>query len=115
MEYLVVCLISPVASSLTLFSGFGIGKLLLPAFLLFFPAEVAVATAAIIHLFNNLSKLTLLGRLANRTEALCLSLSAIGAWFVGAGLLVASSGIPSLMSYSALGQERTVLAVNAAW
>jgi len=40
MSYLVVCGVAVVAAGLTLFSGFGLGTLLLPAFALFFPLEV---------------------------------------------------------------------------
>ena len=43
MSYLVVCGVAHVAAGLTLYSGFGLGTLLLPAFALFFPLEVAVA------------------------------------------------------------------------
>ena len=37
MEYVVVCLVALGASALTLFSGFGLGTVLMPAFALFFP------------------------------------------------------------------------------
>ena len=46
MEWLVVGLAAFGASALTLFSGFGLGTLLLPAFALFFPADLAVAMTA---------------------------------------------------------------------
>jgi len=36
-------------SGLTLFSGFGLGTLLMPTFVLFFPIEVAVAATAIVY------------------------------------------------------------------
>src|SRR5690606_23584171 len=36
MSYLVICTVALLASTLTFFSGFGLGKLLLPAFALFF-------------------------------------------------------------------------------
>ncbi|MBM4056021.1 MAG: sulfite exporter TauE/SafE family protein, partial [Planctomycetes bacterium] len=39
MVYLVICTVSLVVSALTLFSGFGLGTLLMPAFALFFPLE----------------------------------------------------------------------------
>jgi len=41
MEYIVVCLVAFIVSGLTLFSGFGLGTLLMPAFALFFPIPVA--------------------------------------------------------------------------
>ncbi len=58
---MLVCLVALLASGLTLFSGFGLGTLLLPAFALFFPVEIAVAATAIVHLINNLFKLLLVG------------------------------------------------------
>ncbi|MEK9138207.1 MAG: sulfite exporter TauE/SafE family protein, partial [Bacteroidota bacterium] len=59
MEYLIVCTIALLASGLTLFSGFGLGTLLLPAFILFFPPDVAVGMTAIVHFLNNIFKLVL--------------------------------------------------------
>lgn len=53
------------ASGLTLFSGFGLGTLLMPVFALFFPVAVAIAATAVVHLANNLFKLALLARLAD--------------------------------------------------
>ena len=48
----VVSLIAALASSLTFFSGFGLGTLLLPAFALFYPIELAVASTAVVHSFT---------------------------------------------------------------
>lgn len=48
------------ASVLTFFSGFGLGTLLTPVFLYFFPLEAAVAMTALVHLANNLFKISLL-------------------------------------------------------
>ena len=62
MEYIVVPVVALFASGLTLFSGFGLGTLLLPAFVLFFPADVAIALTALVHFLNNLFKLYLMGR-----------------------------------------------------
>ena len=41
--HLLVALTAAFAAFLTLYSGFGLGTLLLPVFALFFPVEVAVA------------------------------------------------------------------------
>ena len=62
MEYLAVCAAALVSSGLTLFSGFGLGTLLMPVFALFFPVEIAIGLTAIVHFLNNLFKLALLGR-----------------------------------------------------
>ena len=42
MEFILIPAVGFLVSGLTFFSGFGLGTLLLPAFLAFFPAEVAV-------------------------------------------------------------------------
>jgi uncharacterized membrane protein YfcA len=55
-EELLVLAVALAASLLTFFSGFGLGTLLLPAFALVFPLDVAVAATALVHLANNVSK-----------------------------------------------------------
>lgn len=62
MEELVIILVAFGASMLTFFSGFGLGTMLTPAFILFFPPEIAVAATAIVHFANNLFKLLLVGK-----------------------------------------------------
>jgi len=57
----IVALVALVAAALTLFSGFGLGSLLLPAFALFFDLDVAIAATAVVHLLNNLFKTGMLG------------------------------------------------------
>jgi hypothetical protein len=39
MEYIIVCLVAVLVSVLTLFSGFGLGTALMPAFVLFSPCR----------------------------------------------------------------------------
>jgi len=51
-----VCISSFIVACLTFFSGFGLGTLLLPLLSLFFPVPVAVASTAVVHLLNNVSK-----------------------------------------------------------
>lgn len=105
MEFVVVPLVAVLASALTLFSGFGLGTLLLPAFALFFPAEVAVGMTAVVHFLNNLFKLTLLGRHANAGVALRFGLPAVIAAFGGAATLVWLSGRPPLFRWSLGGRS----------
>lgn len=59
MEFLLLGLISLTASLLTFFSGFGLGTLLTPAFLLFFSLQEAILMTAVVHLLNGLFKLIL--------------------------------------------------------
>ncbi|MBX3377841.1 MAG: sulfite exporter TauE/SafE family protein [Phycisphaeraceae bacterium] len=65
MDYLLVSITALLAAGLTFFSGFGLGTILMPAFALFFPIEVAIAATAVVHLANNLFKLALVGRQAH--------------------------------------------------
>ncbi|MDH3285897.1 MAG: sulfite exporter TauE/SafE family protein [Acidobacteriota bacterium] len=60
--YVVIGTVALAVAGLTLFSGFGLGTLLMPAFALFFPLPVAVAATAIVHFLNGLFKLSLLYR-----------------------------------------------------
>lgn len=46
MTYLAIGLTAFLVSGLTLFSGFGLGTVLMPAFALFFPLPVAIAATA---------------------------------------------------------------------
>ena len=96
MIYLVVCSVALLASALTLFSGFGLGTILLPAFALFFPIEAAVGATATIHLANNLFKLGLVGRHANRRIVLGFGLPAIPAAVIGAWLLTRLAEAPEI-------------------
>lgn len=87
MAELAVCLVAAASAFLTLFTGFGLGTLLLPAFALFFPLEVAVAATAIVHLANNLFKLALLGRFADAGTVIRFGIPAVACAFAGAIVL----------------------------
>jgi len=65
MDYILVGIIALLGSGLTFFSGFGLGTLLMPVFALFFPIDIAIALTAIVHLLNNIFKLTLIGKQAD--------------------------------------------------
>lgn len=87
MDYLIVGLVAFLASGLTLYSGFGLGTVLLPAFAIFFPVPVAVAATGTVHLLNNLFKGGLLGRHADWRIVALFGLPAIPAAVAGAWLL----------------------------
>lgn len=99
MEFVVVALVAVFVSGLTLFSGFGLGTLLMPVFALFFPVEVAVAATAVVHGANNLFKISLLGRHADRSLVLRFGLPAIVAAFAGAAALGLVSHFEELARY----------------
>ena len=77
MEFLGVALAALLAAGLTLYSGFGLGTLLLPVFALFYPVEVAVAATAVVHGANNVFKVSLVGKHADRGVVLRFGLAAI--------------------------------------
>lgn len=112
MQYLVICIVSLFVSGLTLFSGFGLGTLLLPAFILFFPVPVAVAATAVVHLANNLFKAVLVGRKADWLVLAKFALPAAGAAMVGAGLLNVVSGLPSVTSYQLGGRIHEITLIG---
>jgi uncharacterized membrane protein YfcA len=66
LNFLVVSLAAFLAAGLTMYSGFGLGTLMLPVFALFFPVEMAVVATALVHGANNVFKVSLLGRHADR-------------------------------------------------
>ncbi len=104
MDYLIVSLAALIASGLTLFSGFGLGTLLMPVVAIFFPIEVAIAITAMVHLANNVFKVGLLGRQTNRSVLARFGFPAIAAAFAGAWLLTWLSDVPPVYEYTALGR-----------
>lgn len=103
-SYLVISLVAFGASLLTLFSGFGLGTLLLPAFLLFFPLEIAIALTAIVHLANNLFKLALFYPFINSHILKRFGIPSVLAAFIGAWCLSLLSNVPHLGAISLLGK-----------
>ncbi|TRX02723.1 sulfite exporter TauE/SafE family protein [Flavobacterium gawalongense] len=99
MEYIIICLAALLGSGLTLFSGFGLGTLLVPVFGLFFPIEIAIILTAIVHFLNNLFKLFLLGKSANLNVVLRFGIPAILFAFLGAYILSLLTDMQPLMDY----------------
>jgi uncharacterized membrane protein YfcA len=114
MDYLVICLVTLIVSGLTLFSGFGLGTLLMPAFALFFPLPVAVAATAVVHLANNLFKVLLVGRKADWSVVARFAAPAVVAAFAGAALLTLFARAAPLSSYEIGGMTFEITAVNLA-
>lgn len=114
MDYAVVCLVASAASALTLFSGFGLGTLLMPAFAAFFPVPAAVGMTAVVHFLNNVFKLALFGRAADREVVLRFGVPAVLAAFAGAWALLWLAHLPALAAYTAFGRSFEVLPVKLA-
>ncbi|UJS26338.1 sulfite exporter TauE/SafE family protein [Thiothrix winogradskyi] len=87
MDIFIIPLAALLASTLTLFSGFGLGTLLMPVVAVFFPVEVAIGMTALVHFANNLFKLALLGRQADVGVIARFGIPAVAAALLGAVLL----------------------------
>jgi len=83
-EFITVALAAFFAAGLTMYSGFGLGTLMLPVFSVFFPVEMAVVATALVHGANNLFKVSLLGRHADREVVIRFGLAAVFAAILGA-------------------------------
>ncbi|MBK9097252.1 MAG: TSUP family transporter [bacterium] len=99
MEIILICAFAAFSSLLTFYSGFGLGTILLPVFALFFPVEIAVGLTGIVHLLNNLFKLFLIGKFANKKVILKFGIPAVVGAFLGAQLLLLLSGVEAITSY----------------
>jgi len=108
LPYLAVGATALVAAGLTLYSGFGLGTLLLPVFALFVPVELAVAATALVHGASNALKIAVLGRHADRSLVLRFGIPALLAAFAGAAALGYVAHLEPLASYR-LGSRSAVI------
>jgi uncharacterized membrane protein YfcA len=112
MIWSIVCLTALVVSGLALFSGFGLGTLLMPAFALFFPVEVAVASTAVVHLATNLFKVGLVGKWADWSVAGRFAVPAAIAAVFGALLLGRVADASPLAEYTLMGRSFSITPVK---
>lgn len=108
MAFVVVAVAALLASGLTMFSGFGLGTLLLPVLAFFMPVELAVAATALVHGANNVLKAGLLGNMADFKVVVRFGLPAIVAAFGGVYVLKLLSDMPELRTYVLLGRHAVV-------
>lgn len=104
VEIIVISIVAFIASGLTFFSGFGLGTLLLPVFAIFFPIDVSLTLTAIVHLLNNLFKLLLVGKFADKKVVLRFGVPAILGAFIGSQLFFSLSIYQSLFTYELFGR-----------
>ncbi len=112
MALVLIALVAALAAVVTLLSGFGLGTIILAAFMLLFDAPVAVAAAAVVHLANNIFKLVLVGRWADRRVVVGFGLPAVIGAMIGAAGLLAMSTMPAIARYEVLGHERRITVVK---
>jgi len=104
MPFLLLPLVSLLAATLTFFSGFGLGTILMPVFAIFFPIEVAIAATAVVHFANNLFKLSLFGRHAHWPTGWRYGITAAVAAILGA-LTLEWLGTPAPLANYHLGDR----------
>lgn len=111
---IVIVIVSFLASVLTLFSGFGLGTLLMPVVAIFFPVAVAVALTAFVHLLNNLFKLVILWKNIHWGVSLKFGIPALLATIPGALMLTHLEVLPIIASYQLLGINAVIAPVKLA-
>jgi uncharacterized membrane protein YfcA len=99
MDFVIIPLVSAAVAALTLVSGFGLGTLLMPAFAMFFPIEIAIAATGVVHVINNLFRLAVVGKWAKRDVVLRFGVPAIIAAFIGAALMTVMADVSPLYTY----------------
>jgi hypothetical protein len=112
MDYLLICATALLVSLVTLYSGFGLGTVLMPAFALFFPVEIAIAATAVVHLSNNLFKMAMVGRHADWGVVARFALPGAVAAMAGAAVLHGFGRMAPLFSYAVASRNMAVLPVK---
>lgn len=112
MEILIISLAAFIVAILTFFSGFGLGTILTPVFMIFFPVDLAIALTGVVHFFNNIFKLFLVGRNADKEVLLRFGIPAVIAALIGSWLLLNITDLKPLFSYDAFGRHIEVYPVK---
>lgn len=112
MEILIISLAAFIVAILTFFSGFGLGTILTPVFMIFFPVDLAIALTGVVHFFNNIFKLFLVGRKADKEVLLRFGIPAVIAALIGSWLLLNITDLKPLFSYDAFGRHIEVYPVK---
>lgn len=96
-------------SILTFFSGFGLGTILLPIFLVFFPLKTAIVATALVHFSNSIFKFIYIYKHIKVPVLLTFGIPAVLASIVGSYLISEMSETWTLYSYSINGRGMEVL------
>jgi uncharacterized protein len=100
LEIVVISVVAFLVAILTFFSGFGLGTILTPVFMIFFPVDVAIALTGVVHFLNNIFKLILVGKKANKEVVMRFGIPAVIAALLGAWLLLQITDLKPLFSYT---------------
>lgn len=112
MDIAIISLSAFLIAILTFFSGFGLGTLLTPVLMIFFPADLAIALTGVVHFFNNIFKIFLVGKNADFEVLLKFGLPAVVAAIVGSWLLLHMSDLGVLFTYQLFDRQIDVYPVK---
>lgn len=105
LEIFIISFLACIISILTFYSGFGLGTLLTPIFLVIFPTELAITLTGIIHLANNIFKWILVRKNIDWSVVRSFGGPAIFAAFTGAYLLFIFKDLDINYSYVLFGKS----------
>lgn len=108
MEIIVISLVAFFAAILTFFSGFGLGTILTPVMMIFFPVDIAIAFTGIVHFSNNIFKLLIVGQKANKKVLIRFGIPAIFAAFFGSYILINMDTNYIMYSYTLMGELQSI-------
>jgi len=86
IDILIPVIVAFMAAALTLMTGFGLGTILTPVFLIFYDVKIAILIVAVVHLMNNLLKVSLFGRHLSRDILKRFGVLTLVGAFTGASL-----------------------------
>jgi len=112
MEIVIISVTAFIVAILTFFSGFGLGTILTPVFMIFFPVDLAIGLTGIVHFFNNIFKSFLVGRKADKEGLLRFGVPAVIAAILDSWLLLNITDLKPLFSYEAFGKNHEVYPVK---
>lgn len=112
MEIFILSIVAFAVAILTFFSGFGLGTILTPIFMLFFPVELAISLTGVVHFFNNIFKLFLVGKHADKSVLINFGIPAIVAAIFGSWLLFKIPDENPLFTYHLFKSEFEVYTVK---
>ncbi len=112
MEIVIISVTAFLVAILTFFSGFGLGTILTPVFMIFFPVDLAIGLTGIVHFFNNLFKLLLVGRQADKQVLIRFGIPAVVAALLGSWLLLNITDLRPLFAYEMFGRTFEVFPVK---
>jgi len=111
-EIFIVSIVTFTAAILTFFSGFGLGTILTPIMMIFFPTEIAIAFTGLVHFSNNIFKFFLVGKNIDKKVLIRFGLPSVIAALIGSYLLVLIDENIVIFSYHFFDKKINVVLVK---